>query len=275
MYSAFRQIAVLLCCCCAATAISARPFRVCADPDNLPFSNEKQQGFENELAKLVAHDLGEPLQFVWEPQHGDFLRRTLTAGLCDAVMGLPSSLDEAEMTVPYYRSTYVFVTRDDRKLAIHSFDDPGLRSLHIGVQLIGHDSSSVPPAQVLFNKGLASNIVWYRLLPDFSHPNPPVELIDAVERGDIDMAIAWGPMAGFFAKHSSVPLKVTPVSPQMVDSIPLTFQISMGVRHGQDDLRARLNTVIQHRKAAINSILQKYGVPTPGTADSPKITLGR
>jgi mxaJ protein len=191
-------------------------------------------------------------------------------------MGLPSSIDEADTTVPYYRSTYVFVTRRDRNLTIRSFDDASLRQAKIGVQVIGHDSGSVPPAQVLFDKGLGENIVWYRLLPDFSLPNPPVKLIEAVQHGDVDVAIAWGPMAGFFARHSAIPLTVTPVSPEVVDSIPLTFDISMAVRHGQDDLRTRLNGVIARRKAAIAGILRDYGVPALKIADgSPKPESGR
>jgi mxaJ protein len=260
-----------------ATSLCAQPapFRVCADPNNLPFSNSQQQGFENRLAQLVAHDLGQPLEFVWSPQRGEFLRKTLDAGKCDAIMGLPSQLDEADTTVPYYRSTYVFVTRKDRHLAIHSFDDPALRSARIGVQVIGHESATVPPAQALIDKGLAENIVWYRLFPDFSRSNPPSALIEAVERGDVDVAIAWGPMAGYFAKHASVPLTISPVTPQKVDSIPLAFDISMGVRRGRRDLRNRLNTVIQRRKPQIQTLLQEYGVPAGALQDTSKNVSGR
>ncbi len=255
-----------------------RTFRVCADPNNLPFSNAQEQGFENELAKLVAHDLREPLQFVWSPQHGDFLRKTLNAGTCDAVMGLPTSLDEVETTVPYYRSTYVFVTRRDRNLAIRSFDDASLRSSRIGVQVIGHEGGSVPAAQVLMNRGLGDQIVWYRLVPDFSRANAPSVPIEAVEHGDIDVAIAWGPMAGFFAKGASVPLRITPVSPQTVDSIPLSFDISMGVRRGQDHLRERLNTVIERRRPEIAKLLRENGIPVSGgntTREISRTELGR
>jgi mxaJ protein len=266
MFSVCNHMLPVIGSCLLATSLGAQsvPFRVCADPNNLPFSNAHEQGFENRLAKLVAHDLGQPLEFVWSPQRGEFLRKTLDAGTCDAIMGLPSKLDEAETTVPYYRSTYVFVSRTDRKLSIHSFDAPALRSARIGVQVIGHESAAVPPAQALIDKGLGENIVWYRLFPDFSRSNPPSALIEAVEKGDIDVAVAWGPLAGYFAKHASIPLAVTPISPQRVDSIPLAFDISVGVRRGRRDLCRRLNAVIDRRRTQIESLLREYGVPEQG-----------
>ena len=184
MFSVCNHVLAVVGSCFLATTLCAQPapFRVCADPNNLPFSNAQEQGFENKLAKLVAHDLGQPLEFVWTPQRGEFLRKTLDAGTCDAIMGLPSKLDEADTTIPYYHSSYVFVSRNDRKLSIHSFDDPSLRSARIGVQVIGHEGAAVPPAQVLMDEGLGENIVWYRLLPDFSRSNPPSALIEAVEQ---------------------------------------------------------------------------------------------
>jgi mxaJ protein len=278
MFSVCNHAVVAIGACFLATSLGAQPapFRVCADPNNLPFSNAQEQGFENRLAKLIARDLGQPLQFVWSPQRGEFLRKTLDADACDAIMGLPSDLDEAQTTVPYYRSTYVFVTRKDRKLSIHSFDNPALRSARIGVQVIGHESATVPPAQALVDKGLAENIVWYRLFPDFSRSNPPSALIEAVEKGDVDIAVAWGPMAGYFAKHASVPLTVSPVSPQKVDSIPLAFDISIGVRRGRRALCTRLNTMIERRKTEIDSLLREYGVPERGAPqDMPKSMSGR
>lgn len=266
MFSVCNHVLPVVGSCFLATTLCAQPapFRVCADPNNLPFSDAQEQGFENKLAKLVAHDLGQPLEFVWTPQRGEFLRKTLDAGTCDAIMGLPSKLDEADTTTPYYHSSYVFVSRHDRKLSIHSFDDPSLRSARIGVQVIGHEGAAVPPAQVLIDKGLGGNIVWYRLLPNFSRSNPPSALIEAVEQGDIDVAIAWGPMAGYFAKRASIRLTINPVSPQRVDSIPLAFDISMGVRRGRRDLRERLNSVIGERKPQIESLLREYGVPEQG-----------
>jgi mxaJ protein len=278
MFSVCNHVLPFVGLCFLATSLCAQPapFRVCADPNNLPFSNAQEQGFENRLAKLVAHDLGQPLEFVWSPQRGEFLRKTLDAGTCDAIMGLPSKLDEADTTIPYYRSSYVFVSRKDRKLSIHSFDDPSLRSARIGVQVIGHESATVPPAQALIDKGLGENIVWYRLFPDFSRSNPASALIEALEHGDIDVAIAWGPMAGYFAKRASIPLAVNPVSPQKVDSIPLAFDISMGVRRGRRDLCERLNTVIERRKPQIQNLLREYGVPEWGAPqDTAKNVSGR
>ena len=264
MYSVFRKFAAILCFFCGGALFGKElPFRVCADPNNLPFSNAAGQGFENKIAKLVARELNRPLEFVWSPQRGNFVKKTLNAGACDAIIGLPASLDEAEMTEPYYRSTYVFVWRRQSKFAVHSFDDDSLRAARIGVQVIGHDSASVPPAQALIDRGLGANIVWYRLVPDFSVSNPPSSLINGLAQGDIDVAIAWGPMASYFAKHSSVPLVLAPVTPDRAGSTLLTFEISMAVPLGNDELCARLNSVIRHRKKEIENILQAYGVPRP------------
>jgi mxaJ protein len=279
MYSGCRK-AVLLCVVCGVPMAHAQPqrFRVCADPNNLPFSNAQEQGFENQLAKLVARDLREQVEFVWTPQRGDFLRKTLNAGTCDAVMGLPTLLEEAETTVPYYRSTYVFVTRRDRNLAIRSFDDARLRNSKIGVQVIGHEGGSVPAAQALMDRGLGENIVWYRLVPDFSRANPPSALIEAVEHGDVDVAIAWGPMAGFFAKGAPVPLRITPVSPQTALSVPLSFDISMGVQRGHHELRKRLNAAIERQRPEIAKLLKEYGIPVSDASTTRAVSrmeLGR
>lgn len=235
--------------------------RICADPNNLPYSNIREQGFENRLARLAARGLGRAVRYVWAPQRGDYLRNTIQAGRCDVVMGIPSAVREVQVTRPYYRSSYVFVSRRDRHLAVRSFDDPSLKMERIGLHVLQHEDAAVPPAQALMDRGLARNIVWYKLFPDFTRANPPAALIEAVERGDIDMAVAWGPMAGYFARHASVPLDIEPVSPQFERSIPLAFDISMGVRQGDTKLLAQLNGVIERSRIEIRRLLAQYGVP--------------
>jgi quinoprotein dehydrogenase-associated probable ABC transporter substrate-binding protein len=242
-------------------ALPAAALRVCADPNNLPYSNMRQQGFENALATLVAGDLGLAVGYVWEPQRGRYLRKTLDAGKCDVVMGIATGVDEVATTRPYYRSSYVFVSRHDRRLGLRSFDAPVLRKSRIGVHVLQHEDATTPPVQVLLTRGLAGNIEWFKLYPDFSRPNPASALIEAVEHQQIDVAVAWGPMAGYFAKSAPVPLDVVPVPNQVEQSIPLAYNISMGVRHGDARLLAKLNAAIDHRKDAIRQLLQGYGVP--------------
>jgi quinoprotein dehydrogenase-associated probable ABC transporter substrate-binding protein len=235
---------------------------VCADPNNLPFSNERQQGFENRIAELVARDLNTRLRYTWWAQRRGFVRNTLNARECDLLIGVPSSFERASTTIPYYRSTYVFVTRRDRHIAVASFDDPLLRRLKIGVQMIGDDFTNTPPAHALSKRHIIQNVHGYSVYGDYRQPNPPARIIDALAKGDIDVAIAWGPLAGYFARKSAVPLDVTPVSPQIdLPFLPFVFDISMGVRRGDNALRDELNTIIARRKGEIDRILDQYGVP--------------
>lgn len=247
----------------------ARELRVCADPNNLPFSNEKQQGFENRIAELLARDLDAKLSYVWWAQRRGFVRNTINQDQCDVLIGVPSSFERTRPTIPYYRSTYVFVTRRDRHLRIASFDDPQLRRLRVGVQLIGDDGTNTPPAHALAKRGIITNVKGYSIYSDYRQPNPPARIIDAVANGDIDVAVAWGPLAGYFARHESVPLDVTAVSPQIdLPFLPFVFDISMGVRRGNDALRENLNSIIQRRRSDIDRILSDYGVPRVDVAVS-------
>lgn len=264
MYSRFLSLVALgaLGCGPARAATTMRELRVCADPNNLPFSNERQQGFENRIAEVVARDLNAKLSYVWYAQRRGFTRNTLGANKCDVFMGVPSSLERVSTTVPYYRSTYVFVTRRDSKIKLGSFDDPALRKLSIGVQMIGDDFNNTPPAHALAARQIIGNVKGYSVYGDYSKPNPPARIIDALASGDIDVAIAWGPLAGYFAKHEPVAMDIAPVSPQIdLPFLPFVFDISMGVRRGQDSLRDQLNAIIARRKPEIDHILDSYGVP--------------
>jgi quinoprotein dehydrogenase-associated probable ABC transporter substrate-binding protein len=235
--------------------------RVCADPNNLPFSNERGEGFENKLAELVAHDLARHVEYTWWPQRRGFIRNTLAAGRCDVVIGIPATFAMAEPTSPYYRSTYVFVTRHDRALHPKSFDDPLLRSARIGLHVIGDDYANVPPAQALAARGMVGNIVGYSIYGDYSRPDPPRELIDGVARGDIDIGIAWGPLAGYFARKEPIALDLTPVATDADTALQMSFAIAMGVRHGDQALHAELERVLERRRLEINRLLTSFGVP--------------
>jgi len=238
------------------------PLRVCADPNNLPFSNDKREGFENRIAEIVARDLGRPLAYFWLPQRRGFIRNTLNADECDLVMGVPASSDRLQATRPYYRSTYVFVSRRDRALRVTSFDDPRLRTLAIGVQLTGDDYANPPAAQALASRRIVSNVRGFTVYGDYSRPSPARSLIDAVAAGDVDVAVAWGPLAGYFAARERVPLEIAPVSPESDNRfVRFVFDIAMGVRRGDAALAAAVDRVIARRRGAIRGVLRAYGVP--------------
>ena len=250
-----------------------RTLRVCADPNNLPFSNERREGFENRLADLIAADLGARVEYTWWAQRRGFIRNTLNADLCDVVMGVPGSFELALVTRPYYRSTYVFVTRRDRGLTLRSFDDSLLRTVRIGVQMIGDDYANAPPAHALANRGIVDNVRGYLVYGDYREENPPARIIEAVASGEIDVAIAWGPLAGYFAARQAVPLDIAPVSPQIdLPFLPFVYDIALGVKRGNDSLRAELDEVLVRRRDDIGKLLEDYGVPRVGGRSGPPTT---
>lgn len=249
----------------------SRVLRVCADPNNLPFSNAKGEGFENRLAELIARELNAEVRYTWHAQRRGFVRETLRAGACDLVMGVPSSFELVLPTRPYYRSTYVFVQRRDGRGArprVTSFDDAALRRLRVGVQFIGDDYANTPPAHALAQRGIVENVVGFSVYGDYSQPNPPARILDAVAADSIDVAIVWGPLAGWYARRvSRTPLTVTPVSPQVdVPFLPFVFDMSMGVRRDAPGLKAEVEDVLDRRRAAVERILDDYGVPRVGMA---------
>ncbi len=261
----------------AARAANAAPdeFRVCADPNNLPFSDRAGTGFENKLAELVAADLGKHVTYTWWAQRRGFVRNTLKAGNCDVIMGVPTRLDMVATTRPYYRSTYVFVSRSDRSLDIRSMTDPRLKSLAVGIQLIGDDGFNTPPAHALGAQGIVENVKGYSIYGDYRQPSPPSRIIEAVEDGTIDVAAVWGPLAGYFARQSPVPLTVRPIADtEQFAPIAFTFDIAMGVRKGDHALKARLDDVIARRREDIRRLLESYGVPLVDASRASGNTVG-
>ncbi|MDX1751234.1 substrate-binding domain-containing protein [Methylophaga sp.] len=236
--------------------------RVCADPNNLPFSNQHEEGFENKIVDLVATELDSRVEYTWWAQRRGFKRNTLEAGHCDLWPGIASSSEKVFLTRPYYRSTYVFLSRADRHLDISSFDDPRLADLIIGVQMIGDDGANSPPAHALTSHGHVNNIRGYMLYGDYKQANPPSSIVDAVAEGKIDLAIVWGPLAGYFADISPVKLITIPVNPMLHNSEwNMAFDISMGVQQGNEKLRAQLNKILTQKNDRIHEILSSYNVP--------------
>jgi len=257
---------------CGSAPKPARELRVCADPNNLPFSNQRREGFENRLADLIAGELGDTVRYTWQPQRRGFLRNTLNAHACDVVMGMPLGSDHVLTTRPYYRSSYVFVSRKDRHLSVRSLDDPVLRKLRIGVQLVGDDYANTPPVHALSRRGIVKNLVGYSVLGDYSQENPPARIIDAVIARDVDVAVAWGPLAGYFAKKSPIPLELVPVSPEVdPPGLRFAFDISLAVRTDDTVRMKELERILERRRADIDRILRDYGVPVlaGAAADTP------
>jgi quinoprotein dehydrogenase-associated probable ABC transporter substrate-binding protein len=254
-----RRVSLALLCALVPVAAQAGVLRVCSDPNNLPFSNRAGQGFENRIADLVARDLGDTVAYTYALQNDRFIKHTLKADKCDVLMGVSAGVDEIDTTQPYYASTYVFVSRKHDSLGISSLADPRLRSLKIGVHLIGDDAT--PPTMALGEEGIVDNVHGYMIQSDFDKPNPPARLIEAVEKKDVDVAAVWGPLGGYFSKDSPVPLSVTPMT-GTARFAPLQFQfaIAMGVRKG-DPLKQKLDVVIAREHPAIRNILVSYGVP--------------
>jgi mxaJ protein len=244
-----------------------RELRVCADPNNLPFSNAAGEGFENRLVALVAADLRADVHYTWWAQRRGNVRETLKAGHCDVIPGVGSDLDMLATTSPYYRSTYVAVTRTDRNLAIRSFDDPRLRNLRIGVQLIGDDFSNTPPAHALARRGIIANVRGYMVYGDYSRPAPQADIVRAVASGEVDIAFVWGPVAGYFARRQNIPLRLTPVAPVDERSAqPMAFAVSMGLRRREPELKVELEGALDRHRTEIARLLATYNIPTVATA---------
>ncbi|HEV8639600.1 MAG TPA: substrate-binding domain-containing protein [Methylomirabilota bacterium] len=242
----------------------AKPFRVCADPDNLPFSNQQQQGFENKIAELVARELGAPLSYYWWPHQRGLVRNTLRADQCDVLIGIPKGYDPVLWTKPYYRSAYVIAYHEKSGRQITTLDAPALRQLRIGVH------RNTPPEEALARRGILDNVVGYSLFYDPRGPTSerPSKLVTDLVVGTIDVAVAWGPLVGYFAKKLNVPLELVPLTGD--PGVPLAFDISMGVKKGDQALKTRLEDVLDRRRVDIRKVLEDYGVPllpadAPGT----------
>ena len=239
--------------------------RVCADPNNLPFSNRQQQGFENKIAELLARERGGRVAYTWWPQRRGFLRGTLNAGRCEVVMGVPVNYELALTTRPYYGSTYAFVYPSDAAYRLTSLDDVVLASLRIGVHLIGDDYTNSPPAHALSQRGLVENVVGCSVFGNYAEDSPPGKIVEAVAAGEIDTALVWGPIGGYFAQRHTPPLQVTPLPADAgSDRLPFRYDIAMGVRRGNQTLRAELDALLVQHARPIRAILQDYGVPLVG-----------
>jgi mxaJ protein len=256
-----RAAALLFALIAGAAQAQAQPaaFRVCADPDNLPYSRSDRSGFENRIAQLVAAELGLPLEYAWLPDRRGFVRKTLGAGLCDVIVGVPADFDRTLNTKPYYRSSYVLLEPTAPRHAIAGFDDPLLRELRVGVQLIGDDMAATPPGYALTHVGAVQNV---RGFPLPGEQPSAARIVAALANGSLDVAFVWGPQAAYFARQSVLPLRWRMLPPPAgLKGQSFEFAIAMGVRRGNAALRDRLDAVLVRRRDDIAQILAEYGVP--------------
>ncbi|MGQ0560908.1 MAG: quinoprotein dehydrogenase-associated putative ABC transporter substrate-binding protein [Gemmatimonadota bacterium] len=258
--ASFLTAAVLLTACTAAPQ-PERVVRFCADPNNLPFSDRQEGGFENAIARIIADELNARIEYTWWPQRRGFVRNTLRAGTCDIIAGVPYAYELVLTTRPYYRSSYVFVTRTDGPV-VRSLNEPRLQSLRIGVQVIGDDYINTPPVHALTRRGVIGNLRPYRVQGDYGRVLSQADVVRAVAAGEVDVAIVWGPLAGYSIARLGLPLRLAPVQPNIdIPFLPMTFDIAMGVRRGDTALRDSLDAVLARREREIRALLGKYGVP--------------
>jgi quinoprotein dehydrogenase-associated probable ABC transporter substrate-binding protein len=235
--------------------VDPKVLRVCADPRNMPFSSENGEGFENKIAELFADKLQKKLDYAFFPQATGFVRLTLGAHRCDVIIGFPQGNDLVQGTNPYYRTAYAIVTKEGSGLEeVATLDDGRLKGKHIGIV------AGTPPATNMAHNGLMANAKPYPLMIDTRVDSSAAAMIGDLTSGDIDAAILWGPMAGFYAKKSNPPLHITPLVKE-TSGPGLIYRVGMGVRPADQNWKRQLNRLIQENQPAINKILLDFGVP--------------
>jgi mxaJ protein len=242
-------------------APSEREFAVCVEPDNLPFADRAGKGLEPAIARVVAESLDLRLAIVPVAQTGrGYVRSTLGRGRCDAIMSTPVGSDGMITTEPYYRTGWFFVSLAERALDIRSFDDPILRQLKIGVPSVG-EGYDTPPLAALGRRGITANLQLYGVSGLGSAKRFPAQMIDDLEAGRIDLAILWGPTAGYYAAQAIHAMTIVETPSSDGANIPLTTAIAIGVRPGNTELRDMLDSALSERRKEIDAILTSYHVP--------------
>jgi quinoprotein dehydrogenase-associated probable ABC transporter substrate-binding protein len=246
--------------------VDPQVFRACGDPRNLPFSNDKGEGFENKLAEFFAAKLGKKLSYTYFPQATGFVRMTLGSYRCDIIMGFPQGDDQAQVTIPYYRTTYALVAKRGSGLEdVTAIDDPKLKDKRIGVV------ARTPPSTNMAINGLLARAKSYPLFIDTRADSSAQAMMDDLARGDIDCGILWGPMAGYYARQATPPLIVVPLTKETTGP-QMTFRIGMAVRPADQEWKRTLNRLIMENQAEINKLLISYNIPILDGANVPITT---
>jgi quinoprotein dehydrogenase-associated probable ABC transporter substrate-binding protein len=256
---AIASLAALMLASAPATAQTAETvdksaLRVCADPNNMPFSNEKGEGFENKIAELLASELGVPVRYTWYPDTVGFIRNTLQARKCDLILGTVAGNELVQNSNPYYRSAYALIYREDRGLSLTSLDDPALQSLQIGAV------AGTAPTTVLATNGLLGQLRSYQLVVDTRFSHPAEQVVHDVAAGTLDVGVVWGPIAGYFAQREAVPLEVVALTGADAP-VKLDYRITMGMRFNEPEWKRKINALLRKRRADIEKVLRDYGVP--------------
>jgi quinoprotein dehydrogenase-associated probable ABC transporter substrate-binding protein len=258
--------ALATCALVLASSATGRDLVVCADPDNLPYSSEDESGFENRVVRVVADAMGARLRFVWQPLRRGAVRKTLGANRCDVLAGVPLGMEGVATTAPYYRSGYAFVYRRDEPIA--SFDDPRLRHSTIGVELVGADMAATPAALALARRGIVTNVVGF---PVYGAEGVAQRMVAALEEGRIDVAVIWGPQAGYYVQRARPRLGLA-LARDVAGAQSMQFAIALGVRKDDTALREELDAALERTRERIDAILVEFGVPQVA---SPSLAVGR
>jgi len=235
---------------------AAWELRVCADGFYEPFSNIELEGLDNKIAAIIAEDMGADLTFHWWPQTPSMISEHLREGTCDLIMGSPDSHQAMLPTIAYYQSPYVFVYRADSPFDIDDYDDPDLASLRLGVQATGD-----PPHNAVSKRGLKDNVVLQYSARRDDERGPLVHLIDALAEGEIDVAMPWGPVGGFWGRRASVEMKVVEAPAFDFPFTPMYISVVMATRRGDESLRDQIDIAIANRWEEIQAVLEEFDVP--------------
>jgi quinoprotein dehydrogenase-associated probable ABC transporter substrate-binding protein len=250
-------------------AVNRKVLRVCSTPENLPYSNEKGEGFENKIAEVIADELKVRIEYTWFPQGIGFIRKTLAAKVCDLVIGTAQADEFTLNTNPYYRTTYALVFKQNSGLdGVKSIMDPHLKGKRVGIQ------AGTPPADQVALAGLMEKAKPYRLMVDTRFDNPMQEMVNDIRSGEIDLGVLWGPYAGYYASRGGEKLTVVPLLEEVPGTTKLEYRITMGVRMGETGWKRRINEIIAKRQGDIDAILLDYGVPLVDE-DNQLITVAR
>ena len=228
--------------------------KVCADPNNLPFSDEKKEGFENKIAELLGTAHGLKVEYTWFPQTIGFVRNTLRAYRCDLVIGTVAGDESMQTTNPYYFTTYVMLYRSDKGLSLKGLQDPQLARLRLGVV------SATPPSDLLVRHALMANAKPYPLSVDTRVESPTHQMVKDLMAGSIDVGLLWGPIAGYYRQHDKLPLTLVPLADEP-GAARMKYHIAMGVRPNEPEWRRRVNAMIVEQQPQLTAILREYGVP--------------
>ncbi|WP_044560745.1 substrate-binding domain-containing protein [Azospirillum sp. B4] len=237
-----------------AELVSRTELRVCADPSDLPYSNQKQEGFENKIAAIIGQDLKLPVSYVWFPQVMGFVRNTLRARQCDLVMGTAAGDALMDSTTAYYHSGYMIVTRADARIAAVSLGDPSLADKRFGIV------AATPPTDLLLRHKLMDRTTSYSLAVDTRYESPARSMLQDLVDHKIDVALLWGPIAGYYIKHDKLPLKAAFLDPEG-EGGRLDFRIAMGVRANEPEWRRTVDQALQRHRAEVDKLLADYGIP--------------